>query len=263
MIARRARPALGTICEVGADAPIDARAFEAAFLAIAQVERALSIFDPESDIFRFNAAPAGAARKITEETACVLRVAAELQRESAGRFDVTQGTGPNDWSINENGRLFKQSDSVRIDLGGIGKGFAVDRAFEALSAALGGAGCWVNAGGDLRVQGMELPVQLRDEESGGVRPWMTLREGAVATSYFGESARSRLAGGTRARHVSVAASTCLPPRVGHMRSACSTNPLRVRRRPHRRAAGLHVGQPRGPRLRARQGRRRRRRWWRQ
>ncbi len=206
---RRARPALGTIVELGADAPINARAFDAAYFAIAEVERALSIFHSESDIHRFNAAPAGAARRITDETACVLRVAAELQCESAGRFDITQGTGPHDWSINEDGRLFKHSDGVRIDLGGIGKGFAVDRAFEALSRALEGAACWVNAGGDLRVQGMEVPVQLRDEVRGGVRPWMVLREGALATSYFGASARSLLAGAARARHVSVAASTCL------------------------------------------------------
>ena len=73
---------------------------------------------------------------------------------------------------------------------------------------------WVNAGGDLRAfGGAELPVQLRDEASGGVRPFATLRDGAFATSHFGRHTRSQIAAGARASptraHVSVAAPLCL------------------------------------------------------
>jgi thiamine biosynthesis lipoprotein len=73
---------------------------------------------------------------------------------------------------------------------------------------------WVNAGGDLRAFGdVDAPVQLRDEASGGVRTFATLRDGAFATSCFGPDSRSALAGGRRpARepaHVSVAAPLCL------------------------------------------------------
>jgi thiamine biosynthesis lipoprotein len=213
---RRARPALGTLVEAGAraDAAEEAllveAAFNQAFLAIAEVESALSAFDPFSDIGRFNGAAAGESFQVRADTIEVLTAALQLAQESDGLFDVTQGTGPGDWSLTD-GALRKHSATVRIDLGGIGKGHAVDRALEALRGALDSAPCWINAGGDLRVSGLDLPVSLRDEVGGGVRPWMVLSDGALASSWFGPGARSRLAGnhGVPARHVSVAAPRCL------------------------------------------------------
>jgi thiamine biosynthesis lipoprotein len=211
---RRARPALGTLVEAGAraDAAEEAllvqAAFNQAFLAIAEVESALSAFDPFSDIGRFNDAATGEAFAVRTDTIAVLTAALELAFETGCLFDVTQGSGPADWSL-KNGVLHKHSASVRIDLGGIGKGHAVDRAFEALQNALGGAPCWINAGGDLRVSGLELPISLRDELDGGFHPWMILRDGALATSWFGPGARSKLSGDAYARHVSVAAPRCL------------------------------------------------------
>ena len=81
----------------------------------------------------------------------------------------------------------------------------------AASRRLRACGCdagWVNAGGDLRAFGaIDVPVMLRDEHTGGVRPVATLRDGAFATSRFDVDARSRLAGRARASHVSVAAPT--------------------------------------------------------
>jgi thiamine biosynthesis lipoprotein len=198
---RRARPALGTLVEIGAHAP--ETALLAAFEALSRVEQALSAFDPSSDIGRFNDAAPGFV-PASPDTLAVLSMAAALSEETGGLFDVTQGTGPRDWAL-AGGGLRKLAASVRIDLGGIGKGYAVDRAFEALGASQ----VWVNAGGDLRVAGFELPVALRDELDGGVRPWMILREGALATSWFGPGARSRLCGPLRARHVSVAAPSCM------------------------------------------------------
>jgi FAD:protein FMN transferase len=209
---RRARPALGTLVELGARVPAAEEtlsAFAKAWAALDAVERALSRFDPRSDIYRFNAASKGESLAIDFETLFVLREASELARDSEGLFDVTQGTGPRDWSIGDDSRLYKHSAAVRIDLGGIGKGHAIDRAFETLHAALDFVPCWVNAGGDLRVSGVEVPVQLRDEAAGGVRPWMVLTEGALATSWFGPGARSQLAGNGQARHVSVTAPRCL------------------------------------------------------
>jgi thiamine biosynthesis lipoprotein len=217
---RRARPALGTIVELGAvrpagaGGPVDA-AFASAWEVLAAVERSLSAFVPESDVARFNAAAAGAALPVGAHAAAVLGAAARLWRESGGLFDVTLGTGPGAWDLDRRGAatlLVKRSAAVRLDLGGIGKGYAVDRVFHALARALGPArACWVNAGGDLRVRGVDLPVALRDEERGGARPFLSLRRGALATSRFGPEARSRLAGAARssARHVTVLAPRCL------------------------------------------------------
>jgi len=68
---------------------------------------------------------------------------------------------------------------------------------------------WVNAGGDLRVQGATVPVRLRDEHHGGTHTWLQLSDGAIATSDFTPGARSELSGTLRAAHVSVAAPECV------------------------------------------------------
>ena len=225
-VVRRARPALGTLVELGAlvpgsmeDAAAQRRAEAAlagAWRTLAEVERALSRFIPASDVGRFNDAPAGAEIALGGHAAAVLRAAAALARSSGGLLDVTLGTGGSAaWSLLERAGaalLVKRSSEVRLDLGGIGKGYAVDRAYHALRRVLGPDGaCWVNAGGDLRVRGVELPVDLRDEERGGARPFLRLREGALATSHFGPAARARLAGAgpAAARHVTVLSPRCL------------------------------------------------------
>lgn len=221
---RRARPALGTLVEIGVVLTSEARpadaesAIDAAWDALTQVEQALSAFVFTSDVGRFNTARAGEAVPVSGDGVVVLQAAAQLAEQTDGSFDVSQGTGPHDWSLGGDASgwtLHKWSDDVRLDLGGIGKGHAVDRTFAALVETLGHSTleqrCWVNAGGDLRVVGVDLPVQLRDEVAGGARPWLALREGALATSWFGPDARSRLAGADPAatRHVSVVSPLCM------------------------------------------------------
>ena len=128
----------------------------------------------------------------------MLDAAAELCEASAGLFDISLGTGRDGWSC-DGFVLRKLRAGVRLDLGGIAKGHAVDVAIVALQRAGVDAG-WVNAGGDLRVFGeLPLPIDLRDEQAGGVRRFATLQDGAFATS---------LIAGT-ARHASVAAERCL------------------------------------------------------
>jgi len=53
-------------------------------------------------------------------------------------------------------------------------------------------------------------VFVRNEQSGGVKPFATLRDGAFATSHFDPHSRSKAAAAGRVRaHVSVAAPSCL------------------------------------------------------
>ncbi|HSB20494.1 MAG TPA: FAD:protein FMN transferase [Anaeromyxobacteraceae bacterium] len=224
---RRARPALGTLAEVGLRVPEEVEAgsaarwaeplFRLAWRALAAVERTMSAFDAGSDVGRFNRARRGDSIPVGAETAGVLRAARWLERGSAGLFDVSLGTGPDAWSLRRReGAAFlrKHAGAVRLDLGGLAKGHAVDRAFEALASRLRGhrgMAWWVNAGGDLRVHGVRLPVLLRDERGGGARPWLELCDGALATSHYGPAARSRLSGADPAgeRHVSVVSPRCL------------------------------------------------------
>ena len=80
--------------------------------------------------------------------------------------------------------------SVLIDVGGIAKGYAVDRAILALQNA-GIASACVNAGGDLRVLGdTPFMVAIRDPASvTGVGATIALANGALATSATYFSAR--------------------------------------------------------------------------
>jgi thiamine biosynthesis lipoprotein len=211
-MSRRARLLLGTLVEVGAD---DAAAITEAFEAIAHVHARMSRFEASSDIGRFHALPRGGSIEVDAQTAEVLAAAADLHAQSDGAFDVALGSAGDGWRI-DGATLTRLDAGVRLDLGGIAKGHAVDRGIAALRARGCRAG-YVNAGGDLRVFGaLELPVVLRDERRGGVRPFCTLSDGALATSHFAASSRSTLfatrrAGGADAagRHVSVAAPTCL------------------------------------------------------
>lgn len=227
---RRAQPCLGTLVEVGVRMPWPQAGLDAAWRALAVVQARMSVFEADSDLGRSHALPAGTPVPLHPWTAEVLQHAQALHTQTAGLFDVAQGSGR--WRVqpalgaphgdalvdpkegaNEGAAfsLVRLDEATRLDLGGIAKGFAVDRAVQAALAA-GAQAVWVNAGGDVRVHGASLAVSLRDEQHGGVRPWLTLEDGAVATSDFTLGARARLHAPGRAlgaRHVSVAAPQCM------------------------------------------------------
>ncbi|MGE5451895.1 MAG: FAD:protein FMN transferase [Acidobacteriota bacterium] len=213
-VLRRAQPWLGTLVEIGV--PLDAssdpdasslvsQAVADAFAVIAQVQRRLSRFDPDSDVSRFHLAEVGQPVSVNAHTREVLRLAAQLHHQTGGLFDIALGSGQ--WCLDADGLWHKLTPDVRVDLGGIAKGYAVDMAMEALCAR-SVSSAWVNAGGDLRVMGCNIPVDLRDEVQGGVRRWAQIADTALATSYFGADARSALHGTAQARHVTVAAPRC-------------------------------------------------------
>jgi thiamine biosynthesis lipoprotein len=90
-------------------------------------------------------------------------------------------------------------DGARLDLGGIGKGFAGDRAATLLALA---GPCLVNAGGDVAVRGGTWPVGVQT-----ARGTLTLElsEGALATS--GRDRRHWQRGGRELHHL-------IDPRTG-------------------------------------------------
>lgn len=206
---RRARPLLGTIVEVHASAPTpDAacRAVRAAFNAVERVHRLMSFHDPTSDVSRLNRAAARKVVRVHAWTWRVLHCALDLHRASDGLFDVAVApalvrhgwlprnfipgpvaTGTTADVALLTGHRVRFLRPVQLDLGGIAKGFAVDRAVEAMRRAGATAGV-VNAGGDLRVFGQQVEtVHVRLPESpGALVPLDRICSGAVATSasYF-------------------------------------------------------------------------------
>jgi thiamine biosynthesis lipoprotein len=182
---RRARALLGTFVEItAAGAPRRELeiAVEAAFDAVAEVHRLMSFHDPASDVSRLNVA-AGRLVPVAPWTFEVIEIALDLQRRSDGLFDVAVAPVLQDLGLLPRlgapraparrvaqgeaielmpDRRVRLSADMRIDLGGIAKGFAVDRAVEALRAR-GVTSGLVNAGGDLAAFGpTPHAVHLRD-----------------------------------------------------------------------------------------------------
>ena len=179
---RRAQPWLGTLVSI--DVVLDnARfdvdgAFARGFAAVARVHESMSAQRPASDVARFNAARRGEIVLCDPWTIQVLRIAATLREASGGLFDVTLGAGAIYRIVDARGVLKLRAGS-RLELGGVAKGYAVDRAVAALRAGGVRRGL-VNAGGDLRAFGKGAwPVALRGAAGG-----FALERGAIATSEY-------------------------------------------------------------------------------
>ncbi len=168
---RRARPLLGTFVEIaaaGASRPALERAVEAAFAAVAEVHRLMSFQEPDSDLARLNREAATRPVRVHLWTFEVLEAALDLQRRSAGIFDICAAPELRNRSRDGSIELLPDlhvrfaNPNTAIDLGGIAKGYAVDRAIAALRDHNVRQGL-VNAGGDLAAFGTDAaPVSLRD-----------------------------------------------------------------------------------------------------
>ena len=199
MMMRRTFRAMGTEVEVLLDAPVGERAERALDRAESEFERfeqVMSRFRDDSELSRLNRD--GRIEGASPDLVRVVKLALEAREHTDGRFDPTvhdavvaagydrtfadvpaESPGPPpspalcggavhiDWSTIELGQ------GTRLDLGGIGKGYAVDRVAELLALA---GPCLVNAGGDLAVRGGAWPVGVTDEIT------LELTRGGIATS---------------------------------------------------------------------------------
>jgi thiamine biosynthesis lipoprotein len=199
----RCRPLLGTFVSVrvqGLDPATAHAAITAAFAEIAVIHGLMSYQRSDSDVSRLNRDGRRRAVRVDRRTYEVLGRAAEISAGSAGVFDVTAAplamrplppgvevapqpaAGWKDVELLADDHVRFQRP-VRIDLGGIAKGFAVDRAIELLRAFAPAHAC-VNAGGDLRVLGGS-PAQVRlrtGRARSSAEPMVELRDGSVASS---------------------------------------------------------------------------------
>ncbi len=153
---------MGTWCDlVLLDARPDEGAAEAAFQEIARLERILSNWDAASEVSGLNRTAGRGPHPVSLDLATVVHEAKELCASSAGAFDPSIGPLLQAWGFDTespskpsperareaasrvgcdriNVRLDPPSialaDGTRLDLGGIGKGYAVDRALAILQA---------------------------------------------------------------------------------------------------------------------------------
>lgn len=226
---RRAKPLLGTLVEISvlADDERDlTRATDAAFARMAEIHHAMSFHESTSDLRALARAPAGALLTLSTDTLKVLRIALDLEVDSAGIFNVAVApvlvaTGvlpepdgaqaPQARSL-ASGLEWVGDDGLRVlaplwvDLGGIAKGYAVDCAVDALRTCGIQAGL-VNAGGDMRAFGSHAhPVHLRF--ASGVKAVASLLDGALASSCNAHLPTADSAFGVSSPHVDARNGVC-------------------------------------------------------
>ena len=215
-----ARPALGTWVRVVAVASDDAQAargIEGAFAAIAKVDRQMSIHRHDSQVARVNAAAGSSAVRVDADVVDVVASAVEGARRTAGLYDPTvlplmrlygfydskRSAYPTDREIAEALRLTGHQLVVvdraagtvgltrrgaALDLGSIGKGWALDRAIDALRAA-GIGSALVDVGGNVYAMGSPdgemgsgWTIGVAHPVTGAVARRFILRDEAIATS---------------------------------------------------------------------------------
>jgi thiamine biosynthesis lipoprotein len=185
---RRMQPLLGTFVEIAAGGPKPAeldRAIDAAFGHVATVHRLMSFHDARSDIAQVNRHAASRSVTVHPWTYAVLSTAHDLYLVSGGLFDVTMApvlqrlgllpshrdddpppegasAGLDALELLPDRQIRFHGADLRVDLGGIAKGFAVDLAIQTLRDHGVSFGI-VNAGGDLAAFGPRpFRVQVRD-----------------------------------------------------------------------------------------------------
>ena len=115
-----------------ADGDYARQAAWAAFDLLDRLENELSRFIPNSDISRINRLAAGESARVSRWTMESIELARAAYEETGGAFDISLGTGLERLQLFPRDCLVTNTGGVTLDLGGIGKGYAIDRMAELL-----------------------------------------------------------------------------------------------------------------------------------
>ncbi|MDD5303647.1 MAG: FAD:protein FMN transferase [Elusimicrobia bacterium] len=168
--AQRVRWTMGTLCEIDAPGAPDA-AVSAAFAEIERWDRILSLYKKESEASALNRAAGTGPAKVSADLYAAVEASLRLARETGGAFDPTilpvlRG-GPAQlplvgWSkvrLDPAARTIELPAGMGLDFGGIGKGWALDKAAAVLREA-GVSRAMINFGGQILAIGGEWPVTV-------------------------------------------------------------------------------------------------------
>jgi thiamine biosynthesis lipoprotein len=223
--------AMASPCEVlveTGDRELAASLVQQARLEAERIESKFSRYRQDNIVHRINNSD-GQPVEVDAETAQLLDFAQTLYVLSEGLFDITSGILRAAWTFDGGDCIPDQSEinlllhrigwgrarwetpfltlqpGMQIDLGGIGKEYAVDRAIQVIKAH-SDAPCLVNFGGDLAVTGTRINQQpWRVGIESAFTPGtlsdrgIALKQGALATS--GDSRRFVLKDGVRYGHI--------------------------------------------------------------
>ena len=185
VVSKRVQMHMGTLVSITAvarDREVGHRAIQAGFDEVKRLERLLSTWDPTSELSRVNAAAGRQPVVVSQETLDLVTRSIDMAETTNGGFNIAIGPAVEAWSVTERQQIpsdtelarlarlvdwtriqidpdartiFLPMEGMKVDIGGIGKGYAADQAAEVMrrAGALGGV---VALSGDIKAFG-ELP----------------------------------------------------------------------------------------------------------
>ncbi len=227
------------------DEPRARSAFQMVAREFDRLDALMSVWRNNSDIERLNAAAGVRPIAVSAEVREVLLDARQISEWTGGKFDVTFGVLAGLWKFDHDqdnrvpdlrevharlplidysavevdqqaGTAFLKRTGMRVHLGGIGKGYAIDRAVAILRQA-GLRDFMVQAGGDLYVSGQrgDRPwrVGIRDPRGPEDRSFAALDLSDATFSTSGDYERAFVLDGRRYHHI-------LDPDLGEPARGC-------------------------------------------
>ncbi len=223
------------------------KAIDTAFSEIEKLEKLFNFFSPDSEISLINKNAGISEVKVSPDTLDILDKAIYVSENTEGAFDATIGpvitlydfykkVKPEDSAIKKNLSLvnykhltidrnkstaFLKIKSMRIDLGGISKGYAADKAVETLKKNGIHSGL-VSVAGDIKAFGLKpdgkpWKIGIRNPRAKGqeddIMATIELADMAISTS--GDYERSFINDGKRYHHL-------LNPRTGYPAEGCQS-----------------------------------------
>ncbi len=217
VVVKRTQMQMGTLVSITAVAPtreIAQAAIEAGFHEIKRLEQVLSTWIATSELSLVNAAAGHQPVAIGPETLELVVRSLEMAALTEGGFNIAVGPAVEAWSVTERQHIpspaelqslkplvdwttiqidrqartiFLPKPGMRIDVGGIGKGYAADRAVDVMKRA-GARGGVVALSGDIKtfgdLPGMQgFPVGIRHpRQEDAMAAMVDLKNEAISTA---------------------------------------------------------------------------------
>lgn len=234
VVLKRAQMLMGTLVQITAVAPSEAQAQAAAtagFQEIRRLEDLLSTWIAASELSRVNASAGREPVAVSPDTLLILQRSLDMARLTDGGFNIVVGPAIQAWSVTEQqrvptdaelealrplvdlahlrldertGTVFLSRTGMRVDVGGIGKGFAADRAVAAMQRVGATAGV-VALSGDIKTFGRMPDGHLfafgiqHPRKEGALLARLDLQDEAISTA--GDYERFFERAGIRYHHI--------------------------------------------------------------